>query len=389
MSAKQVFILILCFLFGSSLLKAQTKCEIPFWREGAHMLVSVKLHNDKNYTFLFDTGASSNIISTELANTIGLKLGKASRVQSFGGSQTAYSTVVRKLVFDGASFENQNFMSLKNVGASRKNYVGVIGSSFLRDKILKIDNEKEILTIYEKSFEPLNKGVKLPIVMKGGLPGIDLELYPCNRDMIKVRMILDTGADAALIFFPHSEREYNLAESFKKSIVNTVNSPGGFFTTTIARLPEVNLGELKLNKIPIKVMSMEGKLPPANPFYKGIIGNKVLEKFNIVLNIPQQYIILEPRENMGDEIIVDPSGFTFMTNYKREFVIAEVTNRGAAKKAGLVSGDIIEKINNMPSSEYSLPEFMSLIRNVGTVTKFTVRRNGKIKKLKYIAKDAI
>ena len=369
--------------------KAQENCKIPFWREGAHIYVSVDVDSNEDQTFLFDTGAGENIISLNFAKRLGLKLGRKSNVKSFGGIQTAYSIVMPSLTIGGVSFQNVEFLAIPKINSGNQNYSGVIGCSFIKEKVLKIDNESEYLILNDKDYPYEGKGIKLPLVESGGLIGMEISLNTATNNIVKGNFIIDTGADASLIFMPHSENKYKLCDGFKESIENVTKSPGGDFVTVVSRLPSINFGSMSLNDVPIKVISPGDQMPRFNPFYLGFIGNKILEKFNIILNISEKYMVLEPLQNVDEKIIIDPLGFKMFRNKQKQFVIGHIVKGGAADKAGLKVNDVITKIDGNPSSEYVVPEFLSIVSRIGNTLDFTIYRNGETFDVKYTPVDCL
>lgn len=382
-------LLLSVFLLGSMLLSAQVQIEIPFWREGAHMFLYAKLEDGKNHTFLFDTGASFNMITKDLAQNLGLSLGQSVPIKSFGGMQTGYYTTVNKLELAGEVLQKEQFVILDSFGDV--NYSGVIGTNFFRNKVLKIDNAKEVLVIGEATLSAGPAAIILPLDFYGGVPGVEVSINVDEEKQVTGKMFMDTGADAAMIFLPHAEHKYQLSGCFEKSISTRVKSPGGDFITTTGRLQSIQLGELAINHVPIRVMSFSKELPQASSYYLGMLGNKLLTKFNITFNGPEKSVVLEPVSEYAFEepILVDPVGFSFMTNYKMEFVVSNVQENGAAYKAGMQAGDVIVTIDDIPSADYSVPEFLSLISTVGSPLSFSIRRGEELLSLNFVPEDIL
>ncbi|MBK3515841.1 aspartyl protease family protein [Carboxylicivirga marina] len=379
------------FLLGSILLSVQAQMEIPFWREGAHMFVYVKMEDGKNHTFLFDTGASYNMVSKDLANGLGLTFGKSVPIKSFGGMQTGYYTSVDKMELGGEALEKEHFVILDSFGAGHMAYSGVIGTNFFRNKVLTIDNVKEVITIGDGSIPFDSSALNLPLDFYGGVPGVEVSIHAGEGKQVSGKMFMDTGADAAMLFLPHAEQKYQLSRCFEKSISSRVKSPGGDFITTTGRLQSIRLGGLAIHHVPVRVMSFSKELPQASSYYLGMIGNKLLEKFNITFNGPAKTVTLEPISNyaLEEPIVIDPSGFSFMTNVKMEFVVSNVQENGAAFKAGMQAGDVIVSIDDIPSADYSVPEFLSLISSVGSPLSFSIRRGEELLSLNFVPEDIL
>ena len=100
---------------------------------------------------LLDTGASSVLISPQLAETIGLKLSShkgMSATLADGSMVPSQSTVLDTITVGSASAK----MIAANViqTSQTRNYDGLLGMSFLQNFIFTIDAEKELLILKYK-----------------------------------------------------------------------------------------------------------------------------------------------------------------------------------------------------------------------------------------------
>ena len=61
----------------------------------------------------------------------------------------------------------------------------------------------------------------------------------------------------------------------------------------------------------------------------------------------------------------------------RAFGVARVIEKSPAELAGIAVGDMLEKIDGNPASDYSLNDVRALLRQDGTEHTLTVLRNGQ------------
>jgi predicted aspartyl protease len=128
--------------------------EIPFrWANAEDRLVVLPVFvNEKGpYDFALDTGASSTVISLEVAAEFGLATEKISRLTAGGGNGTVSRVHLRSLVVGTARQENlaaaaSDFLTQLSAELGTK-LQGIVGYDFLRHYCVTLDFPRMVLSL--------------------------------------------------------------------------------------------------------------------------------------------------------------------------------------------------------------------------------------------------
>ena len=371
-----------------NLVNAQKNIEVPFYTKGPLMYVNVELGGEY-CTFLFDTGASSSIISIEFAKRLGINLDKETHVRSFGGVQNAYDIVIPELKLGAYTRKNVKAMAIPNVTSGQGDYVGVIGAEFLKNMVLDIDYERGVMTFGSKVKVDKNKSVKIPMIFGGGLPLIDVRLLDNKQHYILGKMIVDTGADAYLLFNSDAEKKYGYAESFNQKFEDVTYSPAGQFRTILGRTSGFGMGKIEVEGLPMKVIVPNEHTPEMRNDILGFIGNMLLSRYHITFDGINNLLYLTPNGSADTPTYANLVGFRFMANRDMNFVLMQIVENGTAYNAGLMNGDVITMIDGRKASQTNVDEFLSLFSTLGNEIEITYTRNQKVLKTTMVVNDIL
>ena len=151
-----------------------------------------------------------------------------------------------------------------------------------------------------------------------------------------------------------------------------VGGIGGSRTDYTFKLASVELGGLNVSNIRADYSgNATGAL--ADKRYDGLIGNELLERFDVIFDFAECKIYLRPNRNFDT-----PSRYFFgvaLTPHKDHWVVNGLLEGGKAEKAGVKRGDRIVKINGKTPSEMSEAERKALTRSREPWSA-TIDRNG-------------
>jgi clan AA aspartic protease (TIGR02281 family) len=107
------------------------------------MVVPVLLNESRNTSLLFDTGASITVLSTELAQSLGLKAaaGKTIRLKTVAADVKAKVATLDSITVGGLSRSDFPVAVVDlNLGTSGR-FDGILGMDFLSNYTIRIDNQ--------------------------------------------------------------------------------------------------------------------------------------------------------------------------------------------------------------------------------------------------------
>ncbi len=264
--------------------------EIPFTYFKEFIIVPVKIEN-KEYNFLFDTGAELNIIDPKVANELNLKLLKKSTITSDKESEKNISMVeLKNINIGGINFQESvgmiwdlsNFTKL--IGCIRID--GIIGNNLMRKVNWQINYENRTLQLSDKmeGFKISNKAKK--ISMNAGDYG-NIFFNINIRDKIK-KFTFDTG--------------YN---GFMQTGDPTVLENETYFTLiglTGANFNGKKSGEIHYSKVEkFCINGVEFKSPSllhVKPSNSSILGNQFYENFILTIDWKNDLLYLDPQKEI-------------------------------------------------------------------------------------------
>jgi hypothetical protein len=145
--------------------------------------------------------------------------------------------------------------------------------------------------------------------------------------------------------------------------------------TTI--LPSLAIGDYELSSIPVNIAFAEtGAL--SWPNVMGILGNDILMRFNIFIDIQQSRMFLEPNRFFNDPFEVNCSGLVLVMDESFENVVVNyVYEASPAGESGLEVGDRIVQIDGMSASDLQLQQIRSMLNQDGKEIEVVIEREGE------------
>jgi len=353
--------------------------------------------------FMLDSGASKSFIDSTYATKLGFELGEGIPGAGAGGTAYFYTAKVPGFRVGDIEFKEQTIFSFP-IGNIAKRFTGLtlggmLGYDFLSRFITEINFEDSTITFYQPDTfnvfqEKMNsieidqpeKSVKSCTIDAPLLNNI-FSFRAIINDSISGRFLLDTGANASILFKNFISR-HNLNPT--SPIEVSIFGAGGEQKTILSRTNSIRICEFTIDE-PIFSFSQEKVGIGTFDKVDGIIGNNILSRFNVTLNYKDQKVILTRNSLFSKPFFMDKSG-----------IIPEITEDGSirvhytiksapAYRAGIRHGDIIIKANGYRlSGKEGLKKLGKLLsgRDGKTIT-MVIKRKGKVIRLRLRLKKYI
>ena len=144
----------------------------------------------------------------------------------------------------------------------------------------------------------------------------------------------------------------------------------------IGRVKNVRLGRLVIDR-PIAHFSQATEGDYASSKYDGLIGDRILGRFRVIVDYSRGQMILEPTSHFAEPYEIDMSGMELVTDGD-DLLIDDVDEHSSASDAGVQDGDILVAINGRPAAEFSLDQIRTMFMEDGKEYSLTVKREGKL-----------
>jgi clan AA aspartic protease (TIGR02281 family) len=121
----------------------EVEAIVRFSTSNGHMVVPVLLNESRNTTLLFDTGASITVLSTKLAQSLGLSAaaGKTIRLKTVAADVTARVATLDSITVGGLSRSDFPVAVVELDLDKSGRFDGILGMDFLGNYTIRIDNQ--------------------------------------------------------------------------------------------------------------------------------------------------------------------------------------------------------------------------------------------------------
>jgi hypothetical protein len=264
---------------------------------------------------------------------------------------------------------------------------GVLGNDLLAGLVAELDYARLSIELYSAStYHQPSHMEKLPIRWVEGLPTIRARVRVGGRT-ITGNFVLNTGGSSGVVVFRSAQSGKPDLRLSGKTAPGEVIEASGEQGATLMRGEWLDLGPVKVSR-PIVTIAQEND--PSFPSgiaprkrkkdsVAGWIGGQILRKFRVVLDFPENCILLTPNREFVFPIESDASGATITATGSdlNQFEVRSVRQGSPAAQAGLEPEDRIVLINGENASDFSLDQIRDLLAQAGHSPVLVVERAGK------------
>jgi Aspartyl protease len=227
-----------------------------------------------------DTGGTHTIIDTGTARRSGLKsLGPAS--VSGGGKGQVGASILRRfdIRFGTTTFVPEAPLAIDYSKVGRPGHLdGLVGFDFFSNYVVAIDCDDKTVTLYDPStFVYSGHGAKVPLTFKGPRMYVPVIARVAGAPPEHQVLRLDIGSEDEL------DDDIVLKSTGPKKPISSGVGIGSRFQAYIGTVDELDIGPYTLHNL----TAATGGVP--------IVGNAVLRKFNVVIDVRHATLYLEPR----------------------------------------------------------------------------------------------
>lgn len=337
---------------------------VPFKLVNNHIIVPVQINGSEPLNFVLDSGAAATVI-TESHNSRQLELIDAAEVplEGAGSGFVSMATIVEdtRVSVGSVSLLGQSVIRIPLSAIpffdelDEVYFDGIIGYDFLRRFVVEI-NYEEMQVIFSASdavqsqiADTDDEWQVLPVEIKGGMPYITTELSTAQGNTVSVKFLVDTGSTGSFSLIPDSHEAIDEPDQY---YLITSQGLTGNIQSRIATSAFLALGEYRLTDL-VGSYSMTGETSENDS--NGLLGNRVLSRFNVIFDYPNKRMLVQPNHRFELPIAADRSGLRVQP-HRRGGKVAGIAQGSAGIRIGLQRGDIITRIDN------------SLVTDVGVET---------------------
>ena len=286
-------------LTGAFAQSAKAPVEVPFEFLSHQIVVQVKIGGKGPFNMLLDTDTDPSAIDTTTAKELGLDVGSRGAPATGGGTQinTVYPTRLPNLEVGPISARDvvAAVIDLKKISERMgKPIQGVLGYSFLKDRIIQIDYPNSKIRFFSESPYPrialapnTVNTIAFPLRREDGVVLID-SVFINNE---KFRATLDTGSSSSFSLTPEAVAVLGLDDQAQDGKAGSSIGYNGEYADKSGILKSVRLGRLALESVPATFW-----LPNTGhdkKSYQVNIGNAFFQDFMLTFDFRGKMVVIE------------------------------------------------------------------------------------------------
>jgi predicted aspartyl protease len=350
--------------------------RVPFEFINRLIVVKTKINNSqKEYNFMVDTGAGRTIINKQILQELGNKpsseidLSDSTNASQKVGIINLDLTVGRTTVTDCSVgiVDDLDLLDTNNIKTD-----GIIGNSFLKFFLVKIDYDKKELIFSRNTANKIESTQREIFHLTFEKTGLISTPVKIGKNVIQA--IIDTGATGPeYLQFPIKDLE-KIKPQLNCILIKSIGAGVyGLFSqseTIYSRLRMIELGGVKLHNVPVQF---------SNSNYV-LITNAFLSHYVVTINYPRLEMALQSFNNKPFKINILTFGFYPQKDKDGRVKIIGIFEGSPAEKAGLKVGDEIVSFsfNNINVAYENIGSYMSSDNNQDvTLCMQVVNNSGK------------
>ncbi len=361
----------------------QEVTRVPFLLNNDHIIIRLSINDSPSMNFMFDSGAGGILINKHFSDSIGLEA--ASERINTGAVGTHVVSILKgnTIKLGDAQINNINMMRDENEFEeldSGEEIAGIIGFHILSRFVVKIDYDTSELILYNRSnYVYEGDGIVMPIVLMYNLPLTISKVKVAHDTEFEGFFLVDTGARSDLIISTPTVNKYNMIDAVGDHYILKTEVGSSRKKTKImyGRIKELRFAENDFSNVPVILSQTETGVLSFKGI-DGIIGNRILKRFNIVFDYPRSLIYLEPNGNMHKKYSVNVSGFSISFRGGKPFV-KNIIDHSPATRAGLKNGDEIIAIEGVVVEVLESDTIRNYFSAEGKKIKLVIKRGLKLK----------
>lgn len=254
---------------------------IPFVMKDNRIYFKGKINNSELLNFQFDLGADATNIDHKSVKKISINFDKKGNLINSDGINETRVSSNNEIEIAGLKWSGIEIYETKNM----ENYEdAIIGNSFFLDQIYKIDYNKRLLILYEKLPEIETDFVKQNMILDNGVRPVIEGAFIFDDKIYKDWFLFDTGNTGNGIIGNRYLMKNNLYDKFSTIF--------GFGSKKIAYIPKLMIANQIIDD---GVITLEKKKKNGSDYkFGGLLGNKLLKRFNIIIDNQEGSIYMKP-----------------------------------------------------------------------------------------------
>ena len=272
--------------------------EVPFEFIRNQIVVQVKIAGKGPFNMLFDTDTDPSAIDLATAHELGLQLGSKGYQGTGGGTETnlVYPTKLPTVEIENITAKQVSAAAIdltKLSGKLGKPIHGVLGYSFLKDRIFQIDYSASKIRFYADSPYPgiqnaPNTVNKIAVAFRYEEDVLIDSVFINGQ---KMRATLDTGSSGTFALTPEGVTALGLDEEARNAKAEVAAGYNGEFESKMGALKSVRIGRLAIDSPSVSFWPSGAGHDKKK--YQVVIGNGFFKDYLLTFDFRGKIVVFE------------------------------------------------------------------------------------------------
>ncbi|WP_258105641.1 aspartyl protease family protein [Marinoscillum sp. MHG1-6] len=344
---------------------------------GDHIIIPIVVDGSEPMSFIFDSGAGYTVIDFDAAKAMKLNMDHKGDVAGAQGAIKAAAIKHNSIELGTMKLESDitiEAIDLNHLSMSIGRKIdGIIGYDLLHHHVARLNYDDMKVEIYKDDAYPTS-GKKVGFKLQSAIPVVKGYVTLNNGERLDASFFVNTGAGTTM--------DFNTPFAKKNKVINKTGDHYSYLVKGVGnketvhyegRVEELDLKFYSFSKVPVGISQTTGGIQ-AHKKVSGILGNKLLSKFNILFDYKNNVIYFEPNGMAEKTVPVNCSGLDVqMSSDMSKVLIHQVQENGPAADSGINVNDELVSINGKATSDLSLIEIEDMLKKPGTTAELVVK----------------
>ncbi len=358
-----------------------------------HLYFTLSINNETG-NFIYDTGADHLYFDRDFYDSKSFTHSNIIEMHQPGvGTESKRVEVIRDHIF--FQIGQHEFTSTVTPILDLRNILGdfadgIFGKSILKNYTLQVDYIRET-AILSQSKEPLHwtdyTGVQLELLDNKMLLPATLLIQDSLR--VKGKFLLDFGAGRTVYLTSEIANKFGLENALRNKLLYYSNNGGvgGRSEGHEFLMKSITIGDEMVSNF-VGSYSTDKKGALSEAMYIGIIGNGILDRFDLVVDHKENYLYLKPNSMPRDTFDFTYSGFRCINRSRSlgGWLVTGLYSGSNAEASGLEIDDLILELNGNDVKSLDFDKKWEIYNSEETI-EVTVDRQGNRQRIDFTIEE--